>query len=158
MSPAAPPVRVHATLVALPREDGGEAGVLLLGEPGAGKSDVALQLIDNDGMLVADDQVELAFTGGALWGSAPPRIAGLIEARGIGLIRLPYLERVRITMAVRLIAGGAVERMPPRMWYKPPGAFRAQGAALRIPAYTLDPREAGTPSKIAAAAFGKIEG
>ena len=40
---------------------------------------------------------------------------------------------------------------------QPPPAFRAQGAALRIPAYTLDPREAGTPAKIAAAAFGRVE-
>ncbi len=157
MNPADPHARIHATLAALPREDGSEAGVLLLGEPGAGKSDIALRLIDNDGMLVADDQVELALADGALWGSAPARIAGLIEARGIGLVRLPYLERVRIALAIRLIPGGAVERMPPRMWFQPPPAFRAQGAALRIPAYTLDPREAGTPAKIAAAAFGRVE-
>ena len=66
MNPADPHARIHATLVALPREDGSEAGVLLLGEPGAGKSDIALRLIDNDGMLVADDQVELAIADGAL--------------------------------------------------------------------------------------------
>jgi hypothetical protein len=150
--------RIHASLVALEREDGALGGVLLFGEPGAGKSDVALRLIDGGGTLVADDQVDLVFGDGGLWGSAPEKIAGLIEARGIGLLRLPHLPRVRVALAVTLIPGGPVERMPVRLWYQPPEGFRARGGALRIPHVTLDPREAATPAKIALAVYGKIEG
>lgn len=150
--------RIHATLVALTREDGGRGGVLLFGEPGAGKSDVALRLIDNGATLVADDQVDLMFGEGGLWGAAPAKIAGLIEARGIGLLRLPFEPRVKVALAVTLKPGGPVERMPARVWYQPPDAFRARGGALRIPHVTLDPREAATPAKIALAIYGKIEG
>lgn len=158
MTPPDAQARIHASLVALEREDGGRGGVLLFGAPGAGKSDVALRLIDGGGTLVADDQVDLVFGEGGLWGSAPANIAGLIEARGIGLIRLPFEPRVRIALAVTLKSGGPIERMPKREWYQPPDAFRARGGALRIPHVTLDPFEASAPAKIAAAVFGKIEG
>ena len=150
--------RIHASLVAALREDGSRGGVLLFGEPGAGKSDIALQMIDNGALLVADDQVDLVFGDGGLWGSAPEKIAGLIEARGIGLLRLPFQARVRVALAVTLKPGANVERMPARVWYQPPEGFRARGGALRIPHVTLDPRESGAAAKIALAVYGRIEG
>ena len=149
--------RIHATLVAISRPGATPGGALLLGEPGAGKSDVALRLIDTGARLVADDQVELTFGEGGLWGNAPTATAGLIEARGIGIIRLPFEPRVRIIMAVELSATETIERMPPRRWYQPPQNFRARGSALRIPLFLLDGREASTSAKIRAAMIGKLE-
>lgn len=157
MSSSESPTRVHATLVAVPRGDGAKAGALLFGPPGSGKSEIALGLIATGGVLVADDQVELTLGEGGLWGAAPEKIAGMIEARGIGVLRLPHEARVRIALAVEL-APGEPERMPARRWYQPPQTFRARGGALRIPLVTLDGHATATPAKIRAAIIGRIEG
>ena len=56
-------------------------------------------------MLVADDRVDIA--GGVA--SAPARLRGLLEVRGLGLRRLPFLQRARLALAVQL---GRAERLP----------------------------------------------
>ena len=81
-------------------------GVLLLGPPGSGKSDLVLRLLDRGFILVADDRVEL--DGHNAW--APASLAGLLEVRGLGILRLPYLPRARLALAVEL--GGDVTRLP----------------------------------------------
>lgn len=95
----------------------GGIGVLLLGQPGCGKSDLLLRLIDRGFGLVADDQV-LVEAGQA---APAPALAGLIELRGIGLLRMNYLAPVPLGLVMALddtVAGlePTVERMPePRM-------------------------------------------
>ena len=90
-------------------------GVLIMGEPGAGKSGLALRLIDRGFMLVADDYALLTREGDALIATVPERIAGLIEVRGFGIARLPFRRRAEIVLAVRL--GGQHERLPePEEW------------------------------------------
>jgi serine kinase of HPr protein (carbohydrate metabolism regulator) len=64
-------------------------GVLIEGEPGSGKSSLALALIDRGAVLVGDDAVTLESRGDRLWALPPPNIAGLIEIRNVGLARLP---------------------------------------------------------------------
>ncbi len=81
-------------------------GVLILGPPGSGKSELVLRLVDRGFLLVADDRVEL--DGCDAW--APARLAGLLEVRGLGIVRLPYLARARLGLAVEL--GGEVTRLP----------------------------------------------
>lgn len=66
--------------------------VLLEGEPGSGKSSLALALIDRGALLVGDDGVRLEQRGTRLWASAPPNIAGLLEIRNVGLVELPTGE------------------------------------------------------------------
>lgn len=151
-------VRIHATLVAIGREDGAELGALFLGPPGSGKSDLALRLIHDGALLVADDQVDVSFAHGGLWGAAPDKIAGLIEARGIGLLRLPFSPGVRIAAVFDLMPGAAIERMPEKRWYQPPQTFRARGGALRIPLYALDPFQASATAKVTLALLGKVAG
>lgn len=73
--------RIHASAVAL-----GEAGLLILGRSGAGKSALALDMISRGARLVADDQVVVDRRETGLWMSAPSVIAGRIEARGFGLL------------------------------------------------------------------------
>lgn len=148
--------RVHATLVAIEKFDGTLGGALLFGPPGAGKSDIALRLIDTGAALVADDQVDLTLGEGGLWGSAPKATQGLIEARGIGLIRLPFEPRVKVAVAVDLVSA-EVARMPEKRWYQPPQTFRARGGALRIPLFALNAFEPSTPAKIRAVVVGRIE-
>ncbi|QCI79531.1 aldolase [Hankyongella ginsenosidimutans] len=99
---------VHASCVAVFGR-----GVLLLGESGAGKSSLALRLIDRGAMLVGDDRICLHEDGG-LFASAPLPLAGLIESRGLGILRLPYRRKARLALAVTL---AAAERLPePECW------------------------------------------
>ncbi|WP_325063045.1 HPr kinase/phosphorylase [Halovulum marinum] len=75
---------------------------LLLGRSGSGKSAVALQMMALGADLVADDQVLVHASAGGLVAEAPAALAGKIEARGIGLIRVRHLARARIVLAVDL--------------------------------------------------------
>ncbi len=155
---AEPSVRIHATLVSIDREDGAALGALFLGPPGSGKSDLALRLIHDGALLVADDQVDVSFAHGGLWGAAPEKIAGLIEARGVGLLRLPFSPGARIAAVFDLTPGAAGERMPEKRWFQPPQTFRARGGALRIPLYGLNALEPSAPAKVTLALLGRVEG
>lgn len=75
---------------------------LILGTSGSGKSSLALALTGRGGQLVADDRVILTRRGDALLASAPPVIAGLIEVRGVGLLRLPPVSEAPVALAVDL--------------------------------------------------------
>jgi len=88
----------HASAVAF----GPERGILILGRSGAGKSRLALALIDVGAQLVADDQVLLTAQDGALYARAPRSIAGMIEVRGLGLLTMAYRRLARLVLAIDL--------------------------------------------------------
>lgn len=98
---------MHATTVAL-----GDLAVLIRGVSGSGKSDLALRLIDSGAQLVADDQTCLRKDEGRLWASPPAAIAGLLEVRGLGLVRLPYRRDVAVAVVVDLVDAAGIERLP----------------------------------------------
>lgn len=81
-------------------------GVLLLGETGSGKSELVLRLLGRGFVLVADDRVEIQDG----FASPPAALAGLLEVRGIGIVRLPYLARARLAVVAQL--GSQAERLP----------------------------------------------
>ena len=126
---------VHGSCVGI---DG--AGVLLRAPPGGGKSDLALRLIDEGAILVADDQVELSSSAGKIFASAPPSIKGRIEGRGIGIVTMAYAQSVALALVVDLVAPEQVERMPE------PATCRYLG--LAVPQIALAPFEASTPAKL----------
>jgi HPr kinase/phosphorylase len=106
--------RVHATCVAL-RSGRRWCGVLLRGPSGAGKSDLALRLIETGARLVSDDQTELTRQGKTVMATAPDRIAGLIEARGLGIVRLArdqIVAQAPVVLLVDLIPTDQIERLP----------------------------------------------
>lgn len=109
MSPAAPPepVLMHASCVATD-----ERAVLILGPSGSGKSTLALALMGRGAELVADDQVRLTRRDGALLAAPPARLAGLIECRGVGLLRVAHRPAARVVLAVDLGQPAEVARMP----------------------------------------------
>lgn len=100
---------LHATSVA----DAAGRGLMILGPSGSGKSSLALQLIALGARLVADDRTVVTGDGDAVLLTCPPTIRGLIEARGIGLLRVDPVRRAFLHLAVDL---GETEedRLPPR--------------------------------------------
>jgi len=128
-------ILVHATTVAI----GGWA-VLLRGPSGSGKSDLALRLIDAGGRLVADDQTRLWRDGDALLVAAPPSIAGLIEVRGVGLLRMAPLPVARLALIADLVAPQYVDRLPE------PSSETIFGLAL--PRVAIAPFEASAAVKL----------
>jgi len=101
---------IHATAVARYSPEGWRA-VLLTGPSGAGKSDLALRLIGWGWRLVADDYCEVWASGGRVWAAAPARIAGRLEARGLGIIPSAELRIARLALVVRC-GRETVERLP----------------------------------------------
>jgi HPr kinase/phosphorylase len=86
------------------------AGVLLIGPPGSGKSDLVLRLRSHGFELVADDRVDI--TDGI---ARPPRaLAGLLEVRGLGIFRLPYVTQARVALVVDLTTLAPRLPMPER--------------------------------------------
>ena len=132
--PAAP-ILVHATAIAI---DG--RAVLLRGPSGAGKSDLALRLIDAGARLVADDQVELRRAGERVLVTAPAAIAGLIEVRGVGIIRLEAVAEATLALLVDLVPSAEVDRFP---------ETRCEDVlGLAVPSIALSPFEASTAAKL----------
>jgi HPr kinase/phosphorylase len=88
---------LHATTVAL-----GDRGLLILGRSGAGKSALALALMSLGATLVADDRTIVTGRDETLVATCPPAIRGLIEARGLGLLRAPPQDEATLAAAVDL--------------------------------------------------------
>jgi HPr kinase/phosphorylase len=98
----APSTTVHGVLM-----DIMGVGVLIVGRPGIGKSENALELITRGHRLVVDDVVYVKKKGAIdLYGEAPPMIKNLLEIRGIGIVDIAHLfgvSAVRDTKKVNLV-------------------------------------------------------
>jgi HPr kinase/phosphorylase len=126
---------VHGTAVAI---DG--VAILLRGAPGAGKSDLALRLIDRGARLVTDDQAELRRAEDHILVRAPTEIAGLIEVRGLGILRVDAVVAAPLVLLVDLVPPAEVERLPEGRWEEVLG--------LNVPVIALAPFEASAPAKL----------
>lgn len=135
--------RLHATCVALPTPTGPLA-VLLRGSSGAGKSGLALQLIDEGARLVADDQVEIHREDGRLLARAPASLSGMMELRGFGIVEVPHLTEAPLGFAVDLVPAEEIERLPEERSLSLLG--------LDLPLLALDPLAATTPATVRIAA------
>ncbi|MBL8905508.1 MAG: hypothetical protein JNM20_02410 [Rhizobiales bacterium] len=141
---------MHATCISV-----GGKGILLLGPPGSGKSDLALRLIDTPGsgiagdllttQLVADDQVQLVRIEDHLEAQAPETLAGLLEIRGLGLVRVAHRASIRIDLAVRLRPHREIERMPEL------ADQRHTLLGISLPLVEIDPAAASAPARVRAA-------
>ncbi len=82
-------------------------GILILGDSGIGKSELAIELVKRGHRLVADDAVELRkVSNRAIMGTAPENIRHFIELRGIGIInvaRMFGVGAVKIKQAVDMV-------------------------------------------------------
>jgi HPr kinase/phosphorylase len=91
--------------------------VLIRGPSGAGKSRLALDLLDaarsgrlGFARLVADDRAALEASHGRLLVRPAPTLAGLLEVRGLGIMRVPHEPVAVVGLVVDLAADA--ERLP----------------------------------------------
>ena len=87
-------------------------GILIRGPSGSGKSDLALRLIDDGADLIADDQVVIKAVGQELYLSPPDSLSGLIEVRGVGVIKIEYVRDIRLCLIVELDPRNEIQRIP----------------------------------------------
>jgi len=98
---------MHASCVAY-----GTSGVLIKGRSGSGKSSLALEFLTYGAELVSDDQTHIELRDGWPVATAPPKLRGMIEARGVGILSVDPRASARITLVIDM---GQVEtdRLPP---------------------------------------------
>ncbi|HEX6442847.1 MAG TPA: HPr kinase/phosphatase C-terminal domain-containing protein [Stellaceae bacterium] len=125
---------IHATAVAI---DG--RAVLLRGPSGSGKSDLALRLIDAGARLIADDQSQLERLGNQIVVRPPTAIAGLIEVRGIGIVKLAPVMEAPLALLADLVPAETIERLP--------AARLEQILGLELPLIAIAPFEASAVAK-----------
>jgi HPr kinase/phosphorylase len=98
-------------------------GVLITGESGLGKSELALELISRGHGLVADDAVELSRTAPhAIEGHCPELLRNMLEVRGLGLLNIRTIfgetsvrRKMKLKLIVHLVRATAqdkFERLP----------------------------------------------
>jgi serine kinase of HPr protein (carbohydrate metabolism regulator) len=153
-------VLVHGTSVALadaakPFGGHGGVGVLIMGESGSGKSDVALRLIAMGAKLLSDDQTALFAQEGHIYAEAPRSLRGMIEVRGVGIVNVEPAAPAPLVLAVKLTTEKDVPRMPDHASYELSPALQSLPS---LPLIVLRPFDASTPAKIVAAAVAAASG
>jgi serine kinase of HPr protein (carbohydrate metabolism regulator) len=120
---------VHASAVQV-----GPFGVLIRGSSGSGKSSLTLALLHADvsnNRLIADDRVLLDNDGGFLLATVPAELAGLLEVRGVGIVRRRHVSPARVHLVVDLSPADQCPRMPE------PAERVAEVAGLAVPRLML---------------------
>jgi HPr kinase/phosphorylase len=138
---------LHATAIVI-----GEAGVLILGPSGGGKSSLAFALIvaaEGAGFfarLVGDDRVCIELRGGRLIARGHPSILGKIERRGQGIFEVPALPAAIVRSVILLVGLEEAPRLPE------PDDLRTVLAGVTLPLMKLrqDAAQAGVASEVLA--------
>ena len=127
---------IHASCVAA-----GNGGVLILGNSGQGKSDLALRLIDRGFALVSDDQTIVKKVAGRLMATAPLTIRGKLEIRGVGIVDMVPVDDQPVALVVELTS--AIQRFPDHR--------ERQFLGIGVPLVGVDAMTASAASKVALA-------
>lgn len=131
-------VNIHASCVCIRNK-----GILFLGDSGSGKSDISLRLItDYKATLIGDDRIDIIAKGNNIIASAPKNLSGLLEVRGVGIIKVKTKKKNKIDLAV-FLTQDKIERMPEPLYY--------ELLDKKIPLININPFEASATAKILAA-------
>ncbi len=148
---AADPATVHASAVLV-----GARAVLIRGPSGSGKSRLALELLQASrtgslrfARLVADDRVHLEALGGRLLVRPPEALAGLIEVRGVGLLREMHEACAVVGLVVDLAAPD--ERLPAA------DGRRTEISGIRLPRLPVAKELAALPGVMAVLTSAKSD-
>lgn len=138
--------------------------MLLRGKSATGKSDLAVRLMDQGWQLVADDYTELYAHDGVLYARPPKTLKGLIEVRGLGLIKVDHLDQSPVVAVFDLLSVGPLGSLgslgsldslgslgslgsmdiPERL----PALSRQSFEGLDVPRYSLQALQASAPAII----------
>jgi serine kinase of HPr protein (carbohydrate metabolism regulator) len=154
-------INIHATAIMV-----GGRGLLFVGPSGSGKSALAFACLVQaqrhgaEAGLIADDRVLVSDSKEGLVARCAAPIAGLIELRGCGIVRVDSLESARLDLAIEVISLPEADRLPPeddryvighlgwlplvRLWNKAPDPL-AYLAALHAPLRTVWPFDPRAP-------------
>lgn len=88
---------VHASCISVEGN-----GLLVFGRAGSGKSTLALQMIELGANLVSDDRTKLSLDKDQICAEPPSAIVGLLEVRGVGILKLPNISSTKIKVCVDL--------------------------------------------------------
>ena len=134
---------IHASAVLI-----GTHAVLIRGASGAGKSQLAWELINAAparipfARLVADDRAFVEAHHGRLIVRPAPELAGLLEVRGLGIRRLPHEPCAVIGLVIDLGAAGA-DRLPAKE------ALQTEILGVTLPRLALAPSHPALPALLA---------
>ncbi len=94
-------------------------GVLITGDPGAGKSELALELITRSHRLIGDDAPEMTqIAPDVIDGTCPPILQDCLEVRGIGVLNVRAMfgddsvkanKYLRLIVHLKLMPNGVVD-------------------------------------------------
>jgi serine kinase of HPr protein (carbohydrate metabolism regulator) len=128
---------IHATCVNI-----NSKGVLIIGDSCAGKSDLALRLITMfSAKLVGDDRIDIQNDKGVIKASSPDVLKGLLEVRGVGIIKIDHIEKTKVDLVIKLTTE-KIERIPEPLSYDIEGVL--------LPLFYLNSFESSAPSKVLA--------
>jgi len=125
---------LHTSCVA---KDG--RAILISGRSGSGKSDLTLRMIDRGATLVSDDYTIVRRVHGRLLASAPAKIAGKLEVRGIGILEFDHKDDVPVCLYVDL------DREADRL---PVTDEVMVIAGIKLPVIAVNSLEASSPIKV----------
>jgi HPr kinase/phosphorylase len=140
-------MQLHASAVAF-----GQAGVLIRGASGSGKSDLVLRLIDAEGFgigakpwrahLIADDQVIVEKRGSKVYMKPPVILAGKLEMRGLGIVDLAWVENIALSLVVDLMPHKNIDRLPEDF------DLQVEILGINIPRLMIDPAQNSACARI----------
>jgi serine kinase of HPr protein (carbohydrate metabolism regulator) len=137
------PQMIHGTAISINGH-----GVLILGESGSGKSDLALRLIDRGAILISDDVVFLETADKAPFLSVAPNIAGKIEVRGVGIVHVAFIPAAPLRLVVEFV--DTPDRMPDDVAHTSIGDYV-------VPVSRLNPFEQSSAIKVEYALRAVVE-
>lgn len=106
-------------------------GFLVRGPSGSGKSDLALRLLMQGGVLIADDQTLVYRQDDQLLAQCPEPLKNKLEVRGVGIVFIPTVEKHPLHALIKLQSWDLIERLPDP-------CFETLGG-VSLPSYAIDP-------------------
>jgi HPr kinase/phosphorylase len=137
------PQMIHGTAISI----GGHA-VLIMGESGSGKSDLALRLIDRGAILISDDVVFLKTRDNTPILTVAPNIAGKIEVRGVGIFDVDFIASAPLRLVVEFV--DAPDRLPEDIAHTTIGDYV-------VPVSKLNPFEQSSAIKVEYALWAVLD-
>lgn len=92
---------VHGVLLEIYGE-----GVLIIGESGIGKSEIALEMVKKNHIFIADDAVDVTRIGRSVLGKSNEIAKNFIEIRGLGILNISKMfgiEKIKASTSVSVI-------------------------------------------------------